>query len=154
MSVATTASYAVHMVVGAVWVGAIAFLAVGVLPLARDGTLNAEPLGRLAGTLQTLSRYAAVFLLATGIHLGVVRGYGAAGLADPRSHLVVTMAGLWFVTTGLVEVGSGKLVDGTDRDKVREPAREATRFLQAAAVGGSLILVVAALLLGRYVGAA
>jgi len=149
MTTATTASYAVHMLAGSVWVGAIVFLAVGVLPLGRNGEIDAAPLGRLAGTLQTVSRVGAVFILATGLHLAAVR-YGLDGLSSGNGHLVVTMAGLWFVTTGLVEVGTGKLVDGTDRGKVREPAREATRFLRAAAVGGGLILVVAALLLGRY----
>jgi len=153
MSVATTASYAVHMLTGAVWVGAIVFLAAGGLPLARDGSLGPAALGSLAGTLRTVSRVAAVLLLATGLHLGAVR-YGLDGLNTPNGHLVLTMAGLWFLTTGLVEAGTGTLVDGTDRDKVREPARDATRLLQAAAVGGSAILVVAALLLGQYVGAA
>ncbi len=146
MSLVDTASLAVHLLVGGVWVGAIVFVVAGVLPLARDGELNAAPLERIAGSLRRLSRVAAIFILATGGHLAGTRYTVERLTSTGDGHLVLTMMGLWFVVTGLVEVGTGKLLDGTGERKVREPAREAARTLQLAAVGGLTILVVAGLL--------
>jgi hypothetical protein len=54
--------------------------------------------------------------------------------------------------TGLVEVGAGKLTDGTGRQKVREPARNAAPFLQGAAVLAILLLVDAGLLIANGLG--
>lgn len=150
MAVADTVSMAIHVLVGGVWVGAVAFVAGVVLPVAREGRMNAGPLGALAGTFRTATRASAVLILLTGLHLAVA-GYDAASLtgSDP-GHYVLTMAGLWLVATGLAEAGTGKLVDGTDDDKVREPAREATRLLQGAAVAGGLVLLTAGALVGRF----
>lgn len=147
MSIATTASLAVHLVTGAVWVGAIVFAAAGVLPEAKQGNLNAAPLGALASTLRTYSRVAAVLLLATGGHLAVAKYSVASLTGSGRGHLVLTMVALWLAATGLVEVGAGKLVDGADDRKVREPAREASRLLWIAAALGALVLVDGALLI-------
>lgn len=147
MSIGTTVSLAVHLVTGAVWVGAIVFTVSAVLPAAREGDLNAAPLGAMASTLRNYSRAAAVLLVLTGGHLAATKYTAESLTGSGRGHLVLTMLGLWFVTTGLVEVGSGKLVDGADEMKVREPAREAGRFLQVAALLGALILVVGALLI-------
>jgi uncharacterized membrane protein len=150
MSIGTTISLAIHLVTGAVWVGAITFTVSGVLPASKAGDLNAAPLGSMASTLRNYSRVAAVLLLATGAHLGVTR-YSAESLTGTgQGHLVLTMIGLWFVTTGLVEVGAGKLVDGADEMKVREPAHDADTILKVAALLGVLILVDAAVLLGNY----
>lgn len=146
MSVATTASQVVHVLTGALWVGAIVFVVTGVLPVARDGDLNAEPLAAISGSLQRISRIAAVLILATGGHLAGTRYTTESLTGTGNGHLVLTMAGLWLVVTGLVEVGTGRLLDGTGEMKVREPARNATRILQAAALGGTGILVVAGLL--------
>jgi hypothetical protein len=60
-----------------------------------------------------------------------------------RGHLVLTMIALWFLITGLVEVGSGKLTSGLDAGKLREPARDAKPFLYGAA-GLSVALIVTA----------
>lgn len=146
MSIGTTVSLAVHLLTGAVWVGAIVFVAVGILPLAKDGVLDARPLGSIASTLRTISRVAAVLLLATGGHLAATNYDVGSLTGSPRGHLVLTMLALWFLTTGLVEVGAGKLADGADEMKVREPARAAARFLQVAALLGALILVDGSLL--------
>lgn len=149
MAVLETASLAIHVLVGALWVGAVVFTVAVVLPLARDGELNAAPLEAVAASLRRYSRASAVLLLLTGGHLLWARGYlDGALFASGRGHLVVTMAGLWLVTTGLVEVGTGKLLDGTAGRKVREPARDADRLLKAAAVTGALVLVDAAALIG------
>jgi uncharacterized membrane protein len=145
MTTGTLVSLAAHVLVGAVWVGAVSFTTLAVLPAARAGELNAAPLGRLAGHLRILTRFTAVVMVLTGGHLLAARGYlDGALLSTGDGHLVVTMAVLWFVATGLTEAGAGRLVDGADADKVREPAHEATRLLQAAAVTGGLVLVDAA----------
>jgi uncharacterized membrane protein len=147
MAIVSLLSLAVHLLVGAVWVGALAFTAGVVLPVARAGRMNAEPLGAIGGSLQLLTRGSAALLLLTGGHLLVARGYLDGGLFAPAAgHLVVTMFVLWLVATGLTEAGLARLLAGTDDDKVREPAREATRLLQAAAVTGGLVLVDAAAL--------
>ncbi|MEF8774401.1 MAG: transporter, partial [Halobacteriales archaeon] len=99
MSVATTASLAVHLVAGAVWVGAIAFTVAAVVPAAKRGEINAAPLGAIATTLRTVSRVAAVLLLATGGHLAVAKYDIASLTGSGRGHLVVTMAVLWLATT-------------------------------------------------------
>lgn len=148
MTTGTLVSLAVHVVVGAVWVGAVVFVVAGVLPVAREGRLNADPLGAIAGRLRTLTRASAVLLLLTGGHLLAARGYlDGALLSSGDGHLVLTMVALWLVATGLTEAGAGRLVDGADADKVREPAHDATRLLQAAGVCGTLVFVVAAALI-------
>lgn len=150
MAFADTFSMAIHVLVGGVWVGAVTFVAAAVLPVAREGGMNAEPLGELAGTLRTLTRASAALLLLTGLHLAAV-GYTVGSLTgtDP-GYYVLTMAGLWLIATGFTEAGVAKLVDGTDEDRVREPAHEATRLLRAAAVSGSLVLLTAGALVGRF----
>jgi len=56
------------------------------------------------------------------------------------------MIALWFLITGLVEVGSGKLTSGLDAGKLREPARDAKPFFYGAA-GLSVALIITAGLL-------
>ena len=145
MAIVDSISVAIHLLTGAVWAGTVTFVVVGVLPAAREGQLNAEPLGAIAGSLRSVSRVAAVLLVLTGGHLLAARGYlGERLYASGDGHLVLTMVGLWLVATGLVEVGTGRLVDGAGDRKVRGPARAATRFLQGAAVLAALVLVDAA----------
>lgn len=146
MSVATTASQVLHVLVGAIWVGAIVFVVTSVLPTARDGDLNPQQLAGLTSQLRRTSRIAAVLILATGGHLAGTRYTADSLTGTGDGHLVLTMAVLWLVVTGLVEAGTGRVLAGTDEEKVREPARHATRLLQVAALGGAGILVVAALI--------
>lgn len=150
MAVAGTVSMAVHVLVGGVWVGALSYTVAGVLPLARDGGLDPDSLGSLAGTLRSITRISAVLLVLTGLHLAAV-GYTTASLtgSDPGLY-VLTMAGLWLVAVGLTEAGTGRLADGVDDGKVREPAHDATRLLQGAAVAGGLVLLTAGALVGRF----
>lgn len=149
MAIGTLVSLSVHVLVGAVWVGALAFTVGGVLPLARAGRLNADPLGTIAGRLRTLTRLSAVLLVVTGGHLLVTEGYlGEKLVASGDGHLVIAMVALWLVATGLTEAGLARLIDGAGADKVRAPARRATRLLQAAGVCGGLVLLTAAALAG------
>lgn len=146
MTLVETASVALHVLVGAIWVGTIVFAVGAVLPLARDGTLNAAPLESIGGTLRWYTRLSAVFILGTGLHLIHARHTVDSLTGTGNGHLVLTMFALWLVTVGLVEAGAGRLVDGAAEQKVREPAREGGKFLKAAAVTGALILVVGALI--------
>lgn len=150
MAVADTVSMAIHVLVGSVWVGAVAFTAGVVLPLARDGGMNAAPLAAIAGRLRTLTRASAVLILLTGLHLAAVAYTPETLTGTQPGNYVLTMALLWVVATGLTEAGVGRLVDGAGDDKVREPARDATRLLQGAAVAGALVLLTAGALVGRF----
>lgn len=150
MAVADTVSMAVHVLVGGVWVGAVTFVVGAVLPVARDGQMNATPLAALARRLRSITRASAVLILLTGLHLTAV-GYDAGTLVETEpGNYVLTMAILWVVATGLTEAGVGRLLDGTSDDKVREPARKATRLLQGAAFTGGLVLLTAGALVGRF----
>jgi uncharacterized membrane protein len=154
MSLLNGGVYVVHLIFAAAWTGAVLFVAWTVLPLARDGNLNATPLGTVASKLTTLSRASAAILFLTGGHMAAAAaGYTVESLTGtPRGHLVITMIVLWFALAGLVEVGTSKLTDGTGKDKVREPARNATRLFQAASVVAILLLVDAGLLIANGLG--
>ncbi|MFB6183233.1 MAG: transporter [Haloarculaceae archaeon] len=148
MSVATTVSYVIHLLFAGLWAGSVLFVAYAVLPMARAGEVNAGPLATVAGKLRTVSRTSAVLLLLTGAHLAAAT-YSVADLTGSTvGYLVVAMIVLWLVMMGLVEAGAGKLTDGANEKKVREPAKAATPLLQAAAVVALLLLVDAGLLAG------
>lgn len=141
----------VHLLFAAVWVGSVVYVTFGVLPLARAGDINAAPVDRMAGTLTTVSRASSVVLLLTGGHLAgqfytVDGGEGFGLFSSTQGHLVLTMVALWLVLTGLVEVGTSKLSDGTKQKKVRSPAREATPLLRGASLVGLLLVVDAGLI--------
>lgn len=152
MSLVDAGAYATHLLFAGLWTGSVLFVWYGVLPLARDGTLNAAPLGAVAGKLETVSRVSALVLLLSGGYMAIQQYTVDTLTGSGGGHLVLTMIVLWFVLAGLVEVGTGKLVDGTDRDKVREPAREAQRFIQAAALVAVLLLLNSGLLVASGLG--
>lgn len=140
----------VHLLFAAVWVGSVVYVTLGVLPLARDGDLNAAPIDRMAGTLTTVSRASSVVLLLTGGHMAgqgytVGGGDGFSLFGSTQGHLVLTMVALWLVLTGLVEVGTSRLTDGTRQKKVREPARAALPLFRGASLVGLLLVVDAGL---------
>ncbi|MEF8853532.1 MAG: transporter [Haloarculaceae archaeon] len=152
MALIDTALYAVHLLFGGVWTGSVVFATFAILPTARDGVANAEPLVPVVSKLRTLSRVSAVVVLATGGHMAAeAAGYTVASLTGTaRGHLVLGMVALWVALIGLVEVGGGKLADGFDEMKVREPAREARPFFLAATVVSLLLLLDAGLLAGDF----
>jgi hypothetical protein len=57
------------------------------------------------------------------------------------------MLALWLLFTALLEIGRGRMADGVDRGKLRDPARAGTPFYRGAALVGVLLLVDAGLLL-------
>lgn len=147
-------AYVLHAVFAGLWTGSVLFVTLGVVPLARAGTLNAAPLESVTGRLSTLTRASAVVFLATGLYMGVARSYTTDTLTSSTTgYLVVSMVVLWFVLTGLVEVATSKLRDGTEQDKVREPARNARPFLLAGSVLAVALLANSGLLAATKVGA-
>ena len=152
MSLVNAGVYVVHLLVAALWTGSVLFVAYAVLPLGRNGDLNAAPLEAVAGKLKLVSRASAVVLFLTGGHLAAYAYTVESLTGSTRGYLVLAMLALWFVMTGLVEVGAGKLTDGTGQQKVREPARNAAPFLQGAAVLAVLLLVDAGLLIANGLG--
>jgi putative copper export protein len=137
---------AVHAVVAAAWVGSVVFFAFGVLPLAREGSLNASPLERFTNRLRVGSRTASVLLLLSGGYMISLAGYESTLTSTASGLLVLAMVVLWVALTGLVEVACGRLAEGTEDLKVRTPAERATPFLRAGALVGVLLLVDAVLI--------
>lgn len=147
-------AYVLHSVFAGLWTGSVLFVTLSVLPLAKDGTLNAAPLSSLASALTRFSRVSAFVLLVTGAYMGVARSYTVDTLTGTvGGYLVVSMLVLWFLLAGMVEVGLSRLTEGADRDKVREPARRARPFLAAGSLLAVLLLVTAGALAATNVGA-
>jgi len=147
MAIVDTAVNAIHLLVAGLWAGSVLFVAGGLLPAARDGDLGATVLGGLIGRFRWGSRIAAVLLLLTGGHLAGTRYTAGTLFGSTRGYLVVAMVVLWFAMAGLIEVGSGRLLDGVDERKVRQPARAATPFFAAATVAAVGLLVIGGVLL-------
>ena len=146
MTLVETLVYGLHLLFAALWVGSVAFVALVVLPLAREGGLNATPLGALVAKLRTVSRASAVVLLLSGGHTAGTAYTVDSLFGSGRGHLVVAMVALWVALAALVEVGGGRVEDGTDDRKVRAPAREARGPLLATTLVGALLLFDAAAL--------
>jgi len=143
MSVERASLYAIHLVFAGLWAGAVVFVTWGILPLARDGNLDAGPLESITGRLKLISRISAVILPLTGIRMAMLGNYTETAILfeTTQGHLLIGMIVLWLVLMGLVEVGASKLTSGTSQQKVREPAREARPFLLGATVVAVLLLV-------------
>ena len=146
MAAIDTAMYSVHLLVAGVWAGSVVFVTYAVLPTAREGLANAEPLEPVVGKLRWLSRTSALVLLATGGHMAATLYTVERLTGSTRGHLVLGMVGLWLALAGLVEVGSARLADGFGQKKVREPAREARPFFLGATTVAVALLVVGGLL--------
>ncbi|MFB6296390.1 MAG: CopD family protein [Halobacteriales archaeon] len=139
-------TYAVHLLFAGLWAGGVVFATVGVLPSARAGSLEPEPLGTAFSRLRMLSRGSALVLFLTG---GYMAGqvYTAETLTgSTNGYLVIAMVVLWLVLAALVEVGASRISDGVAEKKVRDPARSATRLYQAASVAAALLLVIGGVL--------
>jgi uncharacterized membrane protein len=147
MATLDTAINAIHLVFAGLWAGSVLFVARAVVPAARDGDLDATPLRGFVGRFRTWSRVSSLALFLTGGHLAGTRYTAETLLGSTRGYLVIAMVVLWFVLTGLVEVGSGRLVDGLDERKVRSPARSATPFFTAATAAAVALLALGGVLL-------
>jgi len=140
--------YAVHLVFAALWTGSVVFVTIGVLPTAMSGESDPAPLSSTIDRLQTVSRASALLLFLTGGHLAGTLYTVPSLTGSLRGNLVILMLVLWFALAALVEIGSSKLQDGFDQQKLREPAREARPFFLAATAVSILLLLDAGVLLG------
>lgn len=146
MAAIDVAMSAAHLLFAGLWAGSVFFVAVAVLPTAADGTANAGPLAVQTERLRWISRLSALALLVTGGHTAA-RLYTFETLTgSTRGYAVLAMVALWVAMTGLVEVAGGRLADGFDAGKVREPARAARPMLLAAAAIGVVLLLLGGVL--------
>ncbi|WP_135663208.1 CopD family protein [Halorhabdus rudnickae] len=131
----------IHLLFAALWTGSVLFLTLAVLPIARDGTLDSEPLSRLTTRFVWIARAGALVTLLTGAHQAAT-SYTADGLLETtQGHLVVGMVVLWFILAALSEIAAARLSDGTAERKVRTPATNARPFLLAASIVAVLLLL-------------
>lgn len=122
-----------HLLFAAVWSGSVVFMTVAVLPAAREGLLDSEPLAELTKQFKRIARAGALVTVLTGGHQAA-NGYIDTLLSSTRGHLVLGMVALWLALAALSEIGAGRLTDGTDERKVRTPAADARPFFLAASV--------------------
>lgn len=152
MELIDVTAYVLHSVFAGLWTGSILFMTLGVLPLARAGSLNAGPLHTVAGRFKIISRTSVLLLLITGSHMAAARYTRETLTGTDAGYLVLSMLALWLFTAGAVEVAASKLTDGSGRDKVREPARESRPFFIIGSILAILLLVNAGLLAAANVG--
>ena len=146
MDVINPIMWSVHVGFAVLWVGSVLFVTLAILPPALRGDVGTEALGSVVGRLRWITRIAAIAFVASGGHMAGTLYTVETLTGSPRGHLVLTMLGLWFVGTGLVEVGGSKLSDGLDAGKLREPARDAKPFLYGASAVSVGLIVTAGLL--------
>jgi putative copper export protein len=146
MAAIDTTSYVIHSIFSGLWTGSILFMTLGVLPLALKGNLDAAPLSTVTGRFKIISRTSVLLLFLTGGHMAGAQYTTETLTGSTNGYLVISMLSLWLLTAGVTEMGASRLADGSGRDKVREPAREARRFFQVGSVLAVLLLVVAGLL--------
>ncbi|WP_247731167.1 copper resistance protein CopD [Halovivax limisalsi] len=142
-----------HLVFAALWAGSVCFVALVVVPLARDGAFRTtQPLESITGSLKLVSRVSSVVLFLTGSHLAG-RLYTVETLGgSPNGHLVITMTVLWLVLTALVEVAAARFGRGLAEDKLREPAHQTLTLFRLGALVAIALLVVAGSLSGNLAG--
>lgn len=145
-------SYVLHSLFSGLWAGSVLFVVLTVLPMAREGELNAAPLRSATGTLTWVSRVSALVLLLTGSQMAAARYTGDSLVGTTGGFLILGLFAPWVVLAVTVEVGTSRLRDGTERDKVREPARAARRLFLVAGLAATLLLAVVGLLSAHNAG--
>lgn len=151
MSLIHAVMWTIHVGFAVLWTGSVLFVTVAVLPPAIRGDVGSEALSSVVGRLRWITRIGAVAFVVSGGHMAGTLYTLETLTGTGEGHLVLTMFALWFVITGLVEVGSGKVVDGLETGKLREPARDAKPFFYGAA-GLSVGLIVTSGLLANPFG--
>ena len=140
MTLADAVVAGLHLLFAAVWTGSVLFVTLGVLPIARDGTLDSEPLARLTERFVWIARAGALVTLLTGAHQAATLSADTL-FESPRGHLVIGMVVLWLALAALSEIAAARLSAGTAERKVRTPAATARPFLLAASIVAVLLLL-------------
>ena len=146
MAVIDSVMQVVHVLFAGLWTGSVLFVVGAVLPASTAGTISPDAMTAITTRLSWLTRISALVFVATGGHLAGT-GYTVGSLfGTGRGQLVVAMLVLWFVLTGLVEMG-GKRLRGASTVADVEAAIASTRPIWlAAGVIAVLLLVDAGLL--------
>lgn len=148
MSYVDAGMIAIHLVFAALWIGAVAYMALAILPLARDGGLDGEPLDYLVGKVLWISRIGALAMLITGSHLMGTGGYFDMEhlLETTQGLAVVAMVVLWLALIVVVEIAGRRIRSGLGANLVREPARDGLTWFYVATAIGVLLFIDGALL--------
>lgn len=150
MDVINPIMWSIHVGFAVLWTGSVLFVTLAVYPSALRGDIAGDALAAIVGRLQWITRIAALAFLVSGGHMAGTLYTADSLTGTGRGHLVLTMLALWFVTTGLVEVASGKLTSGLDAGKLREPAHDAKPFFYAAAALSVGLILTAGLLANPF----
>ena len=146
MAVIDSVMQVVHVLFAGLWTGSVLFVVGAVLPASTAGTISTDAMAAITNRLSWLTRISALVFVATGGHLAGT-GYTAESLfSTGRGQLVVAMLVLWFVLTGLVEVGCKRLGGSAAADDVGA-AVDSTRPIWLAAGAVAVLLLVDAGLL-------
>lgn len=133
-----------HVVFAALWTGGVVFVTWGVLPVARNGSVEASAISTIVSRLVTLSRVSAVVLLVSG---GTMAGqYGDAIMNTTGGYLVLGMAVLWLLLIGFVELAARTLTQALSMDTPGGAVATATGRFRAAGTVALLLLIDAGLL--------
>src|SRR6056297_1701706 len=150
MAVIDSVMQVVHVLFAGLWTGSVLFVVGAVLPASTAGSISSAAMETISTRLSWLTRISALVFVATGGHLAGT-GYSAESLfGTGRGQLVVAMLVLWFVLTGLVEVGCKRLGGSTAADDVGA-AVDSTRPIWLAAGAVAVLLLVDAGLLAAGV---
>ncbi|WP_248910038.1 hypothetical protein [Halocatena marina] len=129
-----------HVLVAGVWAGWTVFMAVLVVPAARDGRLRADALSWLTGRFTRFSQIAPIVMLLTGGYMASQGAITEAPLNSLQGQLVMTMIVLWLVLSGLSNVASRRLLASVESSGV-EPAARSTAMIFYVAGGVALALL-------------
>jgi len=146
MTVVDSVMQVVHVLFAGLWTGSVLFVVGAVLPASTAGSISSAAMETISTRLSWLTRISAVVFVATGGHLAGT-GYTAESLfSTGRGQLVVAMLVLWFVLTGLVEIGCKRLGGSAAADDVDTAVASTRPIFLAAGVVAVLLLIDAGLL--------
>ncbi|MFC6768839.1 hypothetical protein [Natrinema soli] len=131
-----------HLMTAGVWAGWTVFMAVLILPAARNGRLGSDALIWLTGRFSLFSKVAPVVMFLTGMYM-VGQSYPTdALLGSSRGYLVLSMIGLWLALSALTNVSSRRLVGSVESTDIERAAENASGlFTVAGLVALALLLV-------------
>lgn len=148
-----TVMVAIHLVFGAIWVGAVAFVTLAILPLARNGDLERPAFEGALSWLLRITRVGALLLVVSGSHLMGTRNYFDMDrlLETGRGHTVLAMLVLWFVLIVIIEVSTRRMRSGLEAGLLRDPANDGLRWFYGATLVGVTLFVLGAMLTTGFV---
>lgn len=145
MAIIDTAMRVLHVLFAGLWTGGTFFMALGVLPAARRGTVDADAVDWIAGRFTYLTLASAGILFLTGGHLAGTLYTFETLLGTVRGYLVLAMLALWLVLAGILHFGTRKLRASADGD-LESRIGASQRWFGVAGVVAVCLLVVAGLL--------